>query len=1430
MTTLKKIVPILAIAMCIVLCVALVACDDTPEEPTQYTVTFVYGTGVADDAVKVETNATVAKPADPEREGYIFKGWTEEGQSTLFDFSTPITKDTVLVAVWQENDTFTVSFGGEGVSGITSQTVKSGECAQKPQDPQRDGYEFKGWVEKDQSTLFDFSTPITKDTELVAQWNEIDKTVRIRWSDDEAATFVFTGATPKNVAVGTVIEFEVRVSPYYVGEFKVYAGTQECVLGENGKYSFTAEKSVTVSVDGLRRDNAKIKGFGTEKSPYLISNASQLKTFTDSINAGEETYTESFVALTADIDLNGETIEPIGGQQTYFMGTFDGRGHVVSNFDLEGSSGIAGFFGYIATATVKNLTIDANIEIEAIDKQYNYIIGGIVAYNIGGDIVNCNFKGSYTVTSTLPSDNIVYLGGIVGFMQGYGSEYTATASFCTVQANLVSNGQSSLYATGGIAAAAYGPNNSSPAYVNNCSFIGNVEGRHKYAGGVVGYLRTAASVANCYVDGKIEAKSGGDASYAGGLVGASDNETAISSSVAIGVLSSAKQHGENELGDISGLIFRNAYNEIDTKKAVLFKSYYTQDGNITDGKTYSANSLADLCDLLGWVSSDWKEDGGAILPVYSDTAEGSISATFVFGRNVTKEGNDGNPLTQTEDTVTITGVMPIYYIYGGSGMNNFVADKESADDAKNMVSYGYFFDAEHTQRIPSSFLITADITVYVGFADYTVVKGDYYAVFQTIKNNELYNAELHLVFDDNGKMTMYYDGIVADYMYVYNGEKLLVKDAYFAYLAYTANNGRSLLADYYADIEGNVLNIYDNLFFTSEKDNVIVARKQNAAMGTWYTSDGTTYTFLSDLTGERTNANGTETFTYTCNENIVTLTIGTTRVIASISADGLTMQSTSAGLQLEKRDIFAGKWESNFSRLETITFDGKGSVEYKGTTYEYVLDGETATFDSIVASFDEKGLLVVKDGGVSTTYGRDGSFIGTWTDTLLNYTIILNGIGKNGYGTGRDSSGINFHYVAEYDETGALMVNMYYQTRLYGMFNLATDNGMEVLYLAGYYAPTGMLVDDYNMTYYDPYYGTWNGTNGVTYTFNGFGPYNIDFTTSQQGRWYVKGLVTVEKDGSTSEAAYYYNKKTGEATFKIDDVTYTAKLDGNGITVNGVTFKAPDYVSQYEYHVGDDVLRFNGKSPVGLGKATLTTAVGVETYDYTTSDGENEYVATLTKDGKVVYVITLAGGNAIIEKNGVEIKDFGLYHKLVGKEYLISGDKTFKINGKMDINGKTKGTIAGIEVDVYYVDKTYVSLYIDGTFLYYVGYLDENNAVLDDGSNKSVVTVSDQYAGTYTAADGSTLVFDGRSNGSEYVYAYATLTMLEDIDGVVEETEYTYVYKVENGEIRIYDIDRSGEETVLVLEYRISFTEVAGAKAFVSSDGSTTIYLVEAGE
>ena len=70
--------------------------------------------------------------------------------------------------------TYTVTFSGESVSGISAQTVEEGACAQRPQDPQRDGYDFKGWAEEGQSELFDFATPITKDIILVAVWEESD--------------------------------------------------------------------------------------------------------------------------------------------------------------------------------------------------------------------------------------------------------------------------------------------------------------------------------------------------------------------------------------------------------------------------------------------------------------------------------------------------------------------------------------------------------------------------------------------------------------------------------------------------------------------------------------------------------------------------------------------------------------------------------------------------------------------------------------------------------------------------------------------------------------------------------------------------------------------------------------------------------------------------------------------------------------------------------------------------------------------------------------------------------------------------------------------------------------------------------------------------------------------------------------------------------
>ncbi len=154
---------------------------------------------------------------------------------------------------------------------------------------------------------------------------------------------------------------------------------------------------------------------------------------------------------------------------------------------------------------------------------------------------------------------------------------------------------------------------------------------------------------------------------------------------------------------------------------------------------------------------------------------------------------------------------------------------------------------------------------------------------------------------------------------------------------------------------------------------------------------------------------------------------------------------------------------------------------------------------------------------------------------------------------------------------------------------------------------------------------------------------------------------------------------------------------------------------------------------------------------------------------------------------------------------------------------------ADVEVNVIYVDENYVSLSVDGTFCYYICYIDENTLAIVDSSWQTlgVLTVPDDYQGTYAADDGSVVQFDGRSK-SGYSYAYMTLTVTEEDDGEEEEVEYVYVYKEEDGELFAYEVDRSGDEDVLVKKYKISKTKTDGAKEFKNE--TSVVYLSEISE
>ena len=88
--------------------------EETEPVITKYKVTFNTDGGSSISVQEVTSGDTVTKPKNPTKSGYTFKEWKKDGAT--FDFSTPITEDIELKAVWTKNETKPSSGGGGGSS------------------------------------------------------------------------------------------------------------------------------------------------------------------------------------------------------------------------------------------------------------------------------------------------------------------------------------------------------------------------------------------------------------------------------------------------------------------------------------------------------------------------------------------------------------------------------------------------------------------------------------------------------------------------------------------------------------------------------------------------------------------------------------------------------------------------------------------------------------------------------------------------------------------------------------------------------------------------------------------------------------------------------------------------------------------------------------------------------------------------------------------------------------------------------------------------------------------------------------------------------------------------------------------------------------------------------------------------------------------
>ena len=211
------------------------------------------------------------------------------------------------------------------------------------------------------------------------------------------------------------------------------------------------------------------------------------------------------ISLAEDYDWEGNEWLPIGTEDNPFNGTFDGRGHTISNIVISGGgANEVGIFGVLGeSAVIKNVTFEnvtvtsgqyvgivaginngtiENVDVTNTNSQYEGVnvntnralyAGGIVGLNNG----SINYATSDVAITTNTSANVEFrVGGIAGQNDGYIYDAGSTSNI---------NSHSNNNRVGGIV----GYNQSSVEYTAFRGAITGVSNNNNYAGGVVGYNR-----------------------------------------------------------------------------------------------------------------------------------------------------------------------------------------------------------------------------------------------------------------------------------------------------------------------------------------------------------------------------------------------------------------------------------------------------------------------------------------------------------------------------------------------------------------------------------------------------------------------------------------------------------------------------------------------------------------------------------------------------------------------------------------------------------------------------------------------------------------------------------------------------------------------------------------------------------------------------
>ena len=327
-------------------------------------------------------------------------------------------------------------------------------------------------------------------------------------------------------------------------------------------------------------------GHGTIDSPYLISTSEHLRNV--------DKYLDKYFALKNDISINTEWI-PIGQKNSSyepFTGTFDGMGYKITSIkrtttpEYYNDKAYFGLFGIAKGATIKNVSIDANLTFGDVSKVPKYMsVGAMVGCAEDSNILNCGVTGSMSVGGGVDCEQYIYVGGLVGQCSK-----NVNIKYCTNKAAI--RVRHRIAYVGGLVGN-ISENGSSVKYSYN---IGNIDvstgwwvgGFSATAGGIVGYVNDGkvANVSYCYTKCDIKVTNGYYRDI-GGIIGTAthgDHNSTVSNNV---FCTRIEYNEDNKYDDSERLEIKNIYK----KGSEVSESTLTSGGQVGNLFRYSESDF-----------------------------------------------------------------------------------------------------------------------------------------------------------------------------------------------------------------------------------------------------------------------------------------------------------------------------------------------------------------------------------------------------------------------------------------------------------------------------------------------------------------------------------------------------------------------------------------------------------------------------------------------------------------------------------------------------------------------------------------------------------------------------------------------------------------------------------------------------------------------